>query len=578
MKSKRAEGGSLIEPCGGKLVDLLIPPEDVAEAKRYANSLPSIRLSERSICDLELLATGAFSPLDRFMGPDDYRSVLGSMRLASGHIFPIPVTLPISDADGVREGKSVALRDQRNDLLAVMEVEEIYPWDPAGFQTSVLGTTDAAHPLVAESNRWGNLNVSGRLKVVELPRHYDFPELRLTPRQVRTRLEALGPAAVIAFQTRNPLHRAHEELIRQAIERTGGTLLLHPAVGVTKPGDVDHVLRVRTYQELIERFFKTEEALLAILPLAMRLAGPREALWHAVIRRNYGADHLIVGRDHASPGSDSLGQPFYDPFAAQALVAEHSSELGVVAVPFGEVAYVPSENSYREIGERETADSVVRLSGSQLRREYLKTGGQIPDWFMRPETASILAGTQPSVRPSGFCVWFTGLSGAGKSTTAELLTARLTRLGRTVTLLDGDIVRSTLCAGLGFDKEGRDANVRRIGFVASEIARHGGIAVCAAISPYRETRDEVRRMFPPGSFIEVFVDTPLGVCESRDTKGMYARARSGELQNFTGVSDVYEPPFSSEITVDTVNASAVENSGKILEHLLHAALLPDSDD
>jgi sulfate adenylyltransferase len=572
VETQVAERPALIPPYGGKLIDLLAPAKELDELRKYGNSLPSIQLSKRSICDLEMLAVGAFSPVDRFLGQKDFESSVASMRLADGHIFPIPVTLPVDATAGIKIGDRIGLRDQRNNLLAVLDVEEVYEWDRTAFQSSVLGTTDPAHPLVAESNKWGGLNISGPIRVIDLPKYYDFPELRLTPQEVRSRLENFGSGTVVAFQTRNPLHRAHEELIKQALHKTNGTLLLHPVVGMTKPGDLNHFVRVRTYKELIDRYFGDHRAMLSLLPLAIRLAGPREALWHAVIRRNFGADHLIVGRDHASPGSDSHGQPFYEPYAAQELVAQFSDELGVMVVPFSEFVYLPKEDAYREASKVAAGEEILNLSGSQVRR-HLETGQKIPDWHMRPEVAEILSEAHTPGHKRGFCVWFTGLSGAGKSTTAEILTAKLNACERTVTLLDGDIVRNNLSAGLGFDKAGRDANIRRIGFVASEIVRHGGVAVCAAVSPYRETRDEVRRMFPDGSFFEVFVDTPLDVCEQRDTKGMYAKARRGEIQNFTGIDDVYEPPPTCEVTLDTVDATAEENADTILDHLRVAGLL-----
>lgn len=557
---------SLITPYGGELKNLLAAPEEADDLKAYAGTLASIQLSARAICDLEMLATGAFSPLEGFMNKADYRNVLDEMRLASGHIFPIPVTLPVSAESKIREGQEIALRDAKNNILAVLEIEEIYEWTRAEFARKVLGTEDIAHPLAAEMNNWGNLNVSGRLRVIEPPRYYDFPELRLSPREVRSRLETFGNKIVAAFQTRNPLHRAHEELTKRAIEKNGGVLLLHPVVGLTRPGDIDYYSRVRTYKILTEKYYDRRRVLLALLPLAMRLAGPREALWHALIRRNYGANHLIVGRDHASPGIDSGGKPFYEPYAAQELVEKFGAELGVNVIPFREFVYLPETGSYEEIEQVSGEKKFFALSGTEVREEYLNKGRPLPAWFTRPEVAQILEESYPPRARQGVCIWFTGLSGAGKSTVAEILTVMLSRCGRRVTLLDGDIVRTNLSAGLGFDKNGRDTNIRRIGFVASEIARHGGIAVCAAISPYLSTRAEVRKMVGE-NFIEVFVDTPLEVCEARDTKEMYAKARRGEIKDFTGIDDVYEPPAHPEITLYTVGQTAEENARSIINYL-----------
>jgi sulfate adenylyltransferase len=559
---------NIIPPYGGKLVDLMVPADRRAEMKAYAGRLPSVQLSDRAVCDLELLAVGGFSPLKTFMGLDDYRRVLDEMRLADGHLFPIPVTLPVSRSPEIREGQDIALRDSHNDLLAVMHVEEVYGWDPEELSQKVFGTLDSRHPLVAELRRWGEVNISGSLQVLQLPRRYDFQELRLTPRQTREKLTGFGHENVIAFQTRNPLHRVHEELTKRAIQERDGVLLLHPAIGMTKPGDVDHFTRVRTYQALAECYYDSKRILLALLPLAMRMAGPREALWHALIRRNYGANHLIVGRDHASPGVDSRGEPFYGPYDAQLLVQGHSEEIGVKVVPFETLVYLPDEDRYEEVGRVPAAVKTASISGTQVRDEFLRQGRLLPAWFTRPEVAEILGETYPARHRQGVCIWFTGLSGAGKSTIAEILTVLLQEHGRQVTLLDGDVVRTHLSRGLGFSKEDRDTNIRRIGFVAAEIVRHGGVAICAAVSPYRSTRNDVRSLVGTEHFVEVYVATPLLVCEQRDVKGMYAKARRGEITGFTGIDDPYEPPLDAELTLDTVRYAPEVSARAVLEHLI----------
>ena len=567
MKTGEDKNTCLIEPYGGAMVIRTGNYGKDARLKSFAETLPSLQLSARSTCDLELLATGAFSPLDRFMGRADYESVLNDMRLASGHIFPVPVTLPIPRSADFRKYGEIALRDPKNNILAVMRVDEIYEWDRREYADRVLGTQSERHPLVAEMQNWGDRNVSGPLRVLELPRYYDFPELRMTPLEVRARLDEMNAGPVVAFQTRNPLHRAHEELTKRAIEKTGGTLLMHPVVGLTKPGDIDYYSRVRTYKVLTEKYYDGHQVLLALLPLAMRLAGPREALWHAVIRRNYGADHLIIGRDHASPGADENGNAFYEPYAAQEMVEKFSEELGVKVIPFREFVYLPDEARYEEASKVPAEKSVFSLSGTQVKEDYLFKGRTLPDWFTRVEVARILEEAYPPRTRQGVCIWFTGLSGAGKSTTAEVLTENLVRYGRRVTLLDGDVVRTHLSVGLGFDKDGRDANIRRIGFVAAEIVRHGGVAVCAAVSPYSAARAEVRKMVGD-NFIEVFVNTPLEVCEERDVKGMYAKARRGEIKDFTGIDDVYEAPQNAEMTLSTTDRSAEENVSDIVGYLL----------
>jgi sulfate adenylyltransferase len=574
---EKVESTNLIDPYRGKLVDLVQEGERAAELHAYAGTLPSIQITPRAECDLELLATGAFSPLDRFMGEADYESVLETMRTADGTLFPIPITLPVNDSDPVEVGKDLALRSQKNNLLAVMAVEEIYAWDLQQAARQVFGSEDLRHPLVAEMHRWGEHFISGPMKVLGLPSHYDFKSIRRTPLETREQLQTLGRSNVVAFQTRNPLHRVHEELTKRAIEEVDGALLLHPVVGMTKPGDVDHFTRVRTYRALAEGYFDPQRILLALLPLAMRLAGPREALWHAIIRRNYGANFLIIGRDHASPGLDSTGKPFYGPYDAQELVKEHSEEIGVGVLTFKNVVYMPAEGRYEEVDKVPSGAETASISGTEVREKYLNNGVQLPDWFTRREVAQILQDTYPPRHKQGFCVWFTGLSGSGKSTTAEVLTVLLLEAGRQVSLLDGDVVRTNLSKGLGFSKDDRDINIRRIGFVASEIVRHGGVAICAAVSPYRSTRNDVRNMVGKDHYIEVFVDTPIEVCEERDVKGLYQKARRGEIKGFTGIDDPYEAPDHAEIVLDTVNLEPEENARKILEFIRQKGFVQDSE-
>jgi sulfate adenylyltransferase len=557
---------SLIPPYGGRLMSLLVEGDVRAEAMQRAADLPSIQLSERSLCDLELLAIGGFSPLDRFMGQATYRKVLEDLRLADGTLFPIPVTLPVGDLELLR-GDEVALRDAKNDLMAIMAIEEVFEWDREEEARCVYGTADTLHPLVSEMASWGRAYVSGALTVVNLPRRYDFVQLRRTPAQVRALLAQLGHSNVVAFQTRNPIHRVHEELTKRAAERVDGTLLIHPVVGLTKPGDVDHYSRVRAYRALVERYYDPGRTLLSLLPLAMRMAGPREAVWHAIIRRNYGANHFIVGRDHAGPGLNAAGQPFYEPYAAQELLAELGPEIGMTMVPFAELVYVPDEDRYEEKERIPHGVRTLSISGSQLRDEYLAEGRPLPEWFTRKETAAVLGQISPSRHRQGFCVWFTGLSGAGKSTIAEILAVRLLEHGRSVTVLDGDVVRTHLSRGLGFSKEDRDANIRRIGFVAAEIVRHHGAVICAAVSPYEATRNECRAMIGADNFVLVYVDAPLHVCEARDTKGMYARARRGEVKDFTGINDPYEPPMRPAVVLATTDTGPEACAQQVVDRL-----------
>jgi sulfate adenylyltransferase len=541
----------------------------LSDKLREAAELSSIRLTSRQLCDYEMLASGAFAPLDRFMGAEDHQCVLEKMRLADGSLFPIPITLPVTaEQPGLTEGETIALRDSRNEILATMRIEEVYSWNRAEVAQAVFGTKDVRHPLVAELEAWGELNISGELTVLQLPKHYDFQDLRLTPLETKHAFkdgEPGRPNHVVAFQTRHPLHRAHELMAQRAAQREKGTLFLHPVVGMTRPDDIDHYTRVRTYK----RFLEINDgcpSFLSLCPLAMRFAGPREALWHAIIRRNYGATHIVIGRDHGGIGD------FYEPTAAHALVAEHSAEIGIEPISFDEIVYVPQRDRsgfYEELKAIPSGAPFRRLSGTAA-REALEADLEQPadDWLMRPEILGILRESHPPRHKQGVCIWFTGLSAAGKSTIADALAAQILESGRQVTVLDGDVVRTHLSAKLSYTKRDRDENVRRIGYVASEIVRHGGVVICAAISPYRAARNEVRSFMATDAFIEVFVDTPLEVCEQRDAKGLYTKARMGRLVHVTGIDDPYEQPESPEIVLNTVDISPEQNARRIIDHLL----------
>ena len=562
----------LITPYGGELINLVVDGDAREELIKKAGTYPTVRLTPRQMHDLELLAVGGFSPLDRFMGQDDYQSVLDNMTLADGTVWPIPVTLTIDKEDLPDQADWVTLRDVHNQIIAVMRLEEIFRFNWKDEAQKVYGTTDLKHPIVSEMAGWGDLCLSGELKVVNLPAYDDFVELRLTPAETRAKLEEMGNANVVAFQTRNPMHRVHEELTKRASKQIGGSLLIHPVVGMTKPGDVDHYTRVRIYKALVDNYYDND-TLLSLLPLAMRMGGPREAVWHAIIRRNYGANHFIVGRDHAGPGNDSEGKPFYGPYDAQELLKSVEKQVGVKMVPFELVVYLPDEDRYELASEVPEGTKVAQISGTQVRDDYLAKGIALPEWFTRKESAQILLDSSPPRHKQGFCIWFTGLSGAGKSTIAKHLTSMLQEYGRNPTVLDGDVVRTHLSKGLGFSKEDRDTNILRISFVAGEIVRHTGTVICAAISPYRQARREARKMVPEGHFIEAFVDTPLEVCEQRDIKGLYARARAGELKNFTGIDDPYEAPIEPEVHVSTVGKTPKQNAREIIDYLIETGYL-----
>ncbi|MFZ1041255.1 MAG: bifunctional sulfate adenylyltransferase/adenylylsulfate kinase [Anaerolineales bacterium] len=561
----------LISPYGGKkLVDLVASGKERDELLARAAKLPSIKISMRNLCDLELLATGGFSPLDRFMGKADYERVLHEMRLSDGTLFPLPITLTVDPKELPTVGEAIVLRNANNDVIAVMTLDEVYHWDAETEAALAYGSTDSKHPMVSEMARWNKVCISGPMKVVNLPKYYDFIELRRTPAQVREMLENMGHDNVVAFQTRNPLHRIHEELTKRAAAQVGGSLIIHPVVGMTKPGDVDHYTRVRIYKALVDNYYDKKSTLLSLLPLAMRMAGPKEALLHAIIRRNHGANHFIVGRDHAGPGKDSTGKPFYGPYDAQDIMNKYEHEIGVKMIPFEELVYLPDEKRYVEGKDVPQGAKTLNISGTQVRDDYLAKGKLLPEWFTRPETAEILREMYPPRHKQGFCIWFTGLSGSGKSATTQVLTSLLLERGREIAILDGDVVRTHLSKGLGFSKEDRDTNIMRIGFVAGEIVHASGAVICAAISPYRATREEARKMVGE-NFVEVYMDTPVEVCEQRDVKGLYAKARQamadGHPMGFTGVDDPYEPPIDPEIALKGYGASPEENARYIVAYL-----------
>ena len=552
---------NLIEPHGGKLVNLAVEQERAAELKEMSRDWSSWYLTGRQLCDLELLLNGGFSPLRGFMGRDDYESVCEDVTLADGTLWPIPIVLAISEetADELEEGDKLALRDPEGVMLAALHVEDLWEPDREAEAQNVYGSTDGAHPGVAYlREQTGRYYAGGRVEGLQLPPHYDFVQYRLTPAELRQRFSWLGWRRIVAFQTRNPMHRAHYELSLRAARELEASLLLHPVVGRTKPGDVDHYTRVRCYLALLDHYPRNT-AVMSLLPLAMRMGGPREALWHAIIRQNYGCTHFIVGRDHAGPGNDSNGQPFYGPYDAHELLEEHGDGLEVQIKTFEHMGYVQEQDKYMPLSEVPENCEARYISGTEL-RERLAEGRSIPEWFTFPEVAEELRRTYPPRHQRGFSVFFTGLPSSGKSTLARVLESKLLEMGgRPVTVLDGDIVRKNLSSELGFSKHDRDLNIRRIGFVASEITKNGGIAICAPIAPYDATRKDIRDTIEcAGGFILVHVSTPLEVCEKRDRKGLYAKARAGLVEDFTGVSDPYEEPKDAELRIDTTDRSPEE--------------------
>ena len=546
-------------------------PARAAELKAHSKQWPSWDLTARQVCDVELLLSGGFSPLRGFLNRADWEGVCHNMRLASGILWPMPITLDVTEefAKKLTPGSSkVALRDAEGVMLAVLNVEDVWQPDRPAEAKSVFGSTSKAHPgadyAINKANPW---YVGGKLEGLQTPAHYDFRSLRLTPAELRTEFARLGWRRVVAFQTRNPMHRAHQELTFRAAKQVEANLLLHPSVGMTKPGDVDYFTRVRCYELLLPKY-PHGTVKLSLLPLAMRMGGPREAIWHGLIRKNHGCTHFIVGRDHAGPGKDTDGKPFYGPYEAQELFKKHEADIGMTMVPFNMMVYLENQDKYVPDNEVPDGSRVLNISGTEL-RERLNGGRDIPGWFTYPEVVGELRRTYPPRHQQGVTIFFTGLSGSGKSTIANVLLTRFLELGgRPVTILDGDLVRKHLSSELGFSKEHRDINIRRIGYVASEITKNGGIAICAPIAPYEAVRKQVREMIEPlGGFVLVHIATPLEVCEQRDRKGLYAKARAGIVKEFTGISDPYEVPQNAEVVINTADLSPDEAAQEIILHL-----------
>ncbi|MDF4025974.1 bifunctional sulfate adenylyltransferase/adenylylsulfate kinase [Luteibacter sp. PPL201] len=571
----RASSRGVAEPRGGVVEDLYVSTAQAASLRRDLGSMPSIVLDHRHLCDLELLLNGGFSPLQGFMTEADYHAVVEHMRLADGTLWPMPIDLDVSEADAAHllVGQEVVLRDGQGTALAILSLSDVFRPDKRREAERVFGTRDAGHPGVNDVFARGPVYLGGRVRGLQAPAHHDFTDLRLDPRTLRTGFAQRGWDRIVAFQTRNPMHRAHVELTRRAMDAVGGRLLVHPVVGRTKEGDIDAHTRVRCYRALMSRY-PEGMAVLAVLPLAMRMAGPREALWHALIRKNYGVTHFIVGRDHAGPGKDASGRPFYDPLAAQRLLMDHADELGIGILPFPPMVYSPTRDAYVATDALRAGEATEDVSGTQL-REHLRQGTPLPAWFTYPEVDTILRERFPQPSSRGCAVFFTGLSGAGKSTIAQALMGYLLEhTGRRVSLLDGDEVRKTLSAGLGFSRSDRAANVLRIAYVAAEVVRHGGIAICAPIAPYAEDRAKARETVEAqGDFIEVHVSTSLDVCEARDTKGLYAQARAGVLKQFTGISDPYEIPERPDLTLDGDTASPAELASRIVAEMTRRGLV-----
>ena len=544
---------------------------DVIKLKESSTHLLSWQLNDRQICDLELLLNGAFNPLKGFMDKDDYNSVRDNMRLANGDLWPIPINLDVTEnfSEQINFGDKIVLRDKEGFPLAILTISDI--WKPNLLLEAelVYGTKDIIHPGVNYLlNSTNKFYVGGTLNGISYPRHYDYLKFRHSPEDLKKVFKNLGWEKIIAFQTRNPLHCAHVEMTKRALNENNAKLLIHPVVGMTKPGDVNHHTRLRCYQSVLKRY-EEGDAILSLIPLAMRMGGPREAVWHAIIRKNYGCSHLIVGRDHAGPGKDSEGQEFYGPYDAQNLLMKYQDEIGIKMIPFKFMVYLPKEDTYEVIDDVKSGVDYKTISGTEL-RSLLDQGKGIPSWFTYPEVAKELEKSRPPLTSRGLTIFFTGLSGSGKSTLANALLVKFLEEGsRPVTLLDGDIVRTNLSSELGFSKAHRSLNVQRIGYVASEITKNGGVAICAPIAPYKLDRKVNRHLISKfGGYIEIYVNTSLEKCEERDVKGLYAKARKGLIPEFTGISDPYEEPQNAEIVINSSGSSP-----KILVERIYSAII-----
>ena len=556
--------------------ELYVSYESAQKLKVEAGDLPSWDLTPRQICDIELLMNGGFNPLKGFLGKDDYDSVVENMRLADGTLWPMPITLDVDEkfAEGIKEGQDIALRDAEGVILAIMSVTDKWEPDKSNEAEKVFGADDVAHPAVNYlHNTAGKIYLGGPVTGIQPPVHYDFKARRDTPNELRAYFRKLGWRKVVAFQTRNPLHRAHQELTFRAAREAQANLLIHPIVGMTKPGDIDHFTRVRCYEAVLDQY-QASTTTMSLLNLAMRMAGPREAVWHGLIRKNHGCTHFIVGRDHAGPGKNSAGEDFYGPYDAQELFRAHQDEMGIEMVPFKHMVYVQERAQYEPADEIKGDVTILNISGTELRRR-LNEGLEIPDWFSFPAVVEELRKTRPARHKQGFTVFFTGFSGSGKSTIANALMVKLMEMGgRPVTLLDGDVVRKNLSSELGFSKEHRDLNIRRIGYVASEITKNRGIAICAPIAPYTATRRAVREEIERyGAFVEVHVATSIEECERRDRKGLYKLAREGKIKEFTGISDPYEVPENPELRVETENVEVDNCAHQVLLKLESMGLI-----
>lgn len=528
----------------------------------------NLQLNKRELCDLELILNGGFSPLTGFLLKNDYESCLKDMRLSNGKLWPIPIVLPITekDVEKFKHYNSIILKDETGLNIAEMDISKegsIYKYDIKKESESIFGIYDNNHPYVKimkeQYDRGYVYYCGGSVKKLNGINHYDFKDYRLNPEETKHFFEKNNWKKIIGFQTRNPMHRSHYELTKYAIGKAGenSKLLLHPVVGVTQECDVDYYTRVKCYIEILKKY-NQNEVKLSLLPLSMRMAGPREAVWHAIIRKNYGCSHFVVGRDHAGPSYKRKdGKDFFGHYDAQDLLLSVADEIGIKVIISKLIVFAmnkeTNEKIYTPIDLINTDNyEIKKLSGTE-QREMLNNGTELPEWFTFPSIYNELKKEYKPLNERGLCLYFVGLSGSGKTTLAKSIISKLNELisGKKITYLDGDIVRTNLSKGLGFNKEDRSTNVRRIGYVASQVVRHNGVAVVANIAPYLEDRQFNKNIISKeGNMIQIWVKTPLEICEKRDVKGLYKLAREGKIKEFTGISDPFETPDDSDLIVD----------------------------
>jgi len=563
----------LITPYKGELVNLLLGSANAERIKTESESYPAVLLSQRQKCDLELLVTGALSPLTGFMTQKEYESVINNASLPDGTVWPIPYYIDLTEeqAESINVGDVIALRDIEGFMPAVMTVESKWQPDKSLEAENVYGTTDAEHPGVDYlMNTVGDVYIGGRVDAIELPFNYDFEALRFTPAELRQHFEKLGWRSIVAFHTSKPMHAVHYEMTMRASKQANAHILIHPVVGMAKPGDLHYYSRVHCYEAILKQYPKSLVSL-ALIPMAMRMAGPREALMNAIIRQNYGCTHYIVGTEHAGPPNvrDS-GKRFYTTGASQKYVDQYKDDIDIEIINIEELCYDEDKERFMtRTGSKQALCSSESFSNSRILNSLLKQE-DIPAWVTFPEVLEALNKSYPPRSQQGLTLFFTGFSGSGKSTLARIIYAKFIEEGkRPVTLLDGDVVRLNLSSELGFSKKDRNTNVRRIGYVASEITKNRGVAICAPIAPYNEIRREVRNKIEEyGSFIEIHVSTSIEECENRDRKGLYAKARKGIIPEFTGISDPYDVPENPEIRVDTKDVSPVQAAQDIYLYLI----------